>query len=81
MDVDHPRAKTRRRCHGPSDRIRDVVKFEVEEDAITLSGQFFDDGWSVAGEQPAADFEPAGETTKSVGEAPGLVGRVDVQRN
>ncbi len=59
---------------APRDGVRDVVELQIEKHAIAARDQFLDDRRPVAGEQAAADLEPADGAAKAVGQAPRFVG-------
>ena len=43
MDGQHPHAELRRRCHGAGHLMRDVVKLQIEKDAVPLVDETADE--------------------------------------
>ena len=79
MHVDHPRAQPRGRTNRACDGVGDVVKLQIEEDAIASRGELLDDRRPQAGEQATADLETADRAAQRIGQRPRLSGRVDVE--
>jgi len=59
--------------------VRDVVKLEIEEDAVATADQLFDQPRTMTGEQPAANFEAADEPAEPIREPSPIVYRIDIQ--
>src|SRR5262249_31076915 len=81
VDVDHPHAKPRRSADGASDGVRDIVEFQIEEDAVALCDQFFDEPGTVAGEESGSNLESTDGAPQQIGETARLLEGIDIQRN
>ena len=74
-------AQRRRGGHCACNGVRDVVKLQIEKNAIAACGELLDDAWTLAREQVAADLEPANGPSQLIGERPRLGSGVDVKRD
>jgi hypothetical protein len=79
VDVDHPDSESSGRANRASHRVRDVVKLEVEKDAVAPADEFLNQPRTVAGEKAAANFEAADEPTQSIRERSRIVYGVDIE--
>ena len=79
MNVDHPSAEARAGGNGAGHRIRDVVKLQVEEDAVTARRKLLDNRWPLAREKTAPDLESADQPPQRVGERARFSGGIDVE--
>jgi hypothetical protein len=68
MDVDDPRAQSRRGGYGAGNSVGDIVKFQVEKNAIATARQFLDDTRPVTRKEATADFEAADQPSEFIGE-------------
>ena len=79
VHVDHPRARRHRGLHRAGDGVRDVVKLQIEEDAIALARELADHRRSRGREELLADLEAADRSAQRVGELDGPGRRFDIQ--
>ena len=81
VNVDHPHAERCRRRHRRGDGVRDVVKFQVEEDSCPAARQRADDVRTLGGEEPAADLQPADNAAQRVCHRDRRLPVLDVERD
>ena len=79
MHVDHPRTCLDGGGDGLCDRVRDVVKLQVEEDACPPADELTDQLGAFEREQSAADLEASGGAFEEAGELERAPARVDIQ--
>ena len=79
VHVDHPDAEPRRGGHRAGHGIRDVVELQIEKHAVAARHKVVDERRAVAGEEPAADLEPAGDAAKTIGQRERICSGVDVE--
>src|SRR5262249_17384380 len=60
-------------------RVRDVVKLEIQKDAIAATHELLDEPRTMTREQAAADLEAADQSPQPVREFPRIVHRVDIE--
>jgi hypothetical protein len=81
VHVHHPHAERRRGSDGRRDRVGDVVKFQIQEDAVAPIGERADDRRPFGREQAAADLESARDVPQRRGELQRAGAALHVQRN
>ena len=81
MYGEHPDAQFGRGANRPRHRVRDVVKFEIEEHPVTAFGQTSDDRWALPGKEEAPDLEPAGHIPELLAQFERSLRCVDVECN
>ena len=81
MDVEYRDAEAHGLAARGGDRVRDVVKLEVEEDARARSDEFAHEVGAGGCEQLRADLEHARRAAQRVERAPRLVRRRNVERD
>ena len=79
MDGEHLDVQARGGGHGFGDGVRDVVKFEVEENGSTGPPNLANDVGSGAGEEFAADFESSDVRRELGDESQGAIGARNVE--
>ena len=79
MDVHHPDAQPRGRRDRSRDGLRNVVKLEIQEDAIAACDDRLDDRRTLAGEESISDFLPAEAAAKLLRQYERLGGRSDIE--
>jgi len=79
MDVDHPRTGSDRRFNRLFNGVRDVVIFQVEEDAGVRIDNPADQRRPFTGEETVAYFESAGEPAQRVDQLHRALAAVDIE--
>jgi hypothetical protein len=64
MDVHHPGASPDRRVNCLRNGVWNVMKLEIEKDALAPVGEGANEGGAFAREEPAANLEPAGDAVQ-----------------
>src|SRR3954469_10693416 len=79
MNVEHPDAEPGCGPDGTCDGVRDVVKLQIEEHAVTARRELLDEPWSCGSEQAAADLEATDGSAQAIGHRPRVGHGVYVQ--
>ena len=81
MHIEHPDARRYRSFDRLRDRVRDVVKLEVEKDRRAQGHQPLHQIGAFQCEETTTDFETAGEMAELGGECERPRRRIDVKRD
>jgi hypothetical protein len=81
VDVHHPHTEPRGFGNRRGDGVGDVVILQIEKNTVTSLNERANDGGTFGGEEPAADFEAAGNTGERFGESERAFPVVDVERD
>jgi hypothetical protein len=81
VNVHHPHTEARRGGDRRLHRVRNVVKFQVEEDAVAPFDQRAHDRGTLQREQTLADLEPANRAPQFIGELQRAAAALHVERD